>query len=81
MSLFISAQLPASDKKLELEVPTEDKYYLEWAKNNIEQIVSVQADGHELQQIKDHFSGLPMHNGRVVEWFGDDAKFVVRHFV
>jgi hypothetical protein len=39
-------------------------------------VVSLQADGHELEWIKENFSGLPMHNFRVACWFGDDAKFI-----
>lgn len=39
--------------------------------------VMVQADGHELSAIEEQFYNVPMHEGRVVRWFGETAKFIV----
>ncbi len=41
-----------------------------------DQAIIVQADGHELEHIEQHIHGIPMHNGRVVTWYGDHAKFI-----
>lgn len=42
------------------------------------EILSAQADGHELEHIWQHTTGLPDAKGnRVVKWFGDHAKFIV----
>lgn len=40
-------------------------------------VESVQADGHELEYIEKQFTNLPKANIRVVNWFGDHAKFIV----
>lgn len=40
-------------------------------------IVAVQADGDELLHIYDKVRGLKIATGRVIRWFGDDAKFIV----
>ena len=45
-------------------------------KFRINNIVEVQADGHELEWIRKNVSGIPMHSGRIVNWFGSDAQFV-----
>lgn len=45
-----------------------------------EEVTSVQADGHELEYIKQYFTGLPMHNGRVVSWYGDHANFIAHNW-
>ena len=39
-------------------------------------ISEVQADGHELEWIRENFSNLPMFKGRVCNWFGDMAKMI-----
>jgi hypothetical protein len=43
-------------------------------------VSSLQADGDELDAIREQFTGIRMHEGRVVEWFGDDAAFIAMHF-
>jgi hypothetical protein len=43
----------------------------------LEDVVVVQADGHELELIAS-WSGVPIpKDRRVVRWFGDTAKFIV----
>jgi hypothetical protein len=37
----------------------------------------VQADGDELEEIKNKIENIPFTVGRVQRWFGDDAKFIV----
>lgn len=40
-------------------------------------IVSVQADGDELEHVRDTISGIPdRKDARVVSWFGDHARFI-----
>jgi hypothetical protein len=51
-------------------------------RDQAEHVISVQADGDELQLIRDECGGrwesLPdVVNKRVVNWYGDDAKFIV----
>ena len=42
------------------------------------EVSSVQADGDELEHIKDKFKNIPLSIvERVVTWFGDNAKFIV----
>ena len=41
--------------------------------------LDLQADGNELEAIRNQFTGIPMHNGRVVKWFGADAAFIAMH--
>jgi hypothetical protein len=43
---------------------------------DVEQISSVQLDGHELNHVHSKFSDLPKSNGRIVKYFGDHAKFI-----
>jgi len=39
--------------------------------------VHLQADGHELELIREQFEGIPMHKSRgVVRWDGKDAAFI-----
>lgn len=38
--------------------------------------VEVQADGHELNAIAEQFINIAMHNGRVVKWTGETARFI-----
>jgi hypothetical protein len=40
----------------------------------------VQADGDELEYIRNEFSNLRMSRGRVVTWFGDDARFIAQNW-
>ncbi|MFA6358622.1 MAG: hypothetical protein WCY09_08210 [Candidatus Omnitrophota bacterium] len=40
-------------------------------------VIQVQADGDELEHIKNNFTGLPMHNTRRIQtWRGDHAQFI-----
>ena len=40
-------------------------------------VISVQADGDELEAIYDICSNIPTSKSRVVRWYGDDAKFIL----
>jgi hypothetical protein len=42
-----------------------------------EESVWVQADGDELDTIKQRFDNIPMSSGRVVQWDGDIASFIL----
>jgi hypothetical protein len=39
----------------------------------------VQADGHELEKIKEQFPNIRMATNRVVSWTGEDAMFIIKH--
>lgn len=39
-------------------------------------VIELQADGHELEYIRERFQNIPMHKGRVVRWKGEMAKFI-----
>lgn len=46
----------------------------------IERVICVQADGHELEWIQEHFLNLPMMNSEkhpVCLWYGDTARMIV----
>jgi len=50
------------------------------AYNEVQDVEEVQADGDELEHIKDMFLNqmpLPTPRNRVVRWFGDHAKLIV----
>ena len=36
----------------------------------------IQADGHELEAIKRQITGIRMTSGRVVQWTGEDCRFI-----
>ena len=42
-------------------------------------VIEIQADGDELEYIKNNFTNIPYSNKRVVNWKGDIAKFIVRN--
>lgn len=43
-------------------------------------VVEIQADGHELQYIRDNFRNLPdAINQRVISWKGELAQFIFDH--
>jgi len=42
-----------------------------------EKVIQVQASDDELATIRYHFPNLPITMGRVIKWFGDNAKFIV----
>jgi len=44
---------------------------------DVREVVSVSADGDELEKIRREITGIPMSTKRVVTWFGDDARFIV----
>ncbi len=59
---------------LELQAHYDDKAIRDCAVDRVE---AIQADGDELEHIKDNFTHLPMRAAkRVQTWFGDDAKFI-----
>lgn len=37
----------------------------------------VQADGDELEWIRENISGIRMNKNRVIKWTGEDARFIV----
>lgn len=39
-------------------------------------VESVQADGYELEQIRNTFTNIPMSYNRVVQWTGETAQFI-----
>lgn len=41
----------------------------------------VSADGHELEKIKQQFSGIPMTTNRTVVWMGNDAWFIINNLI
>lgn len=43
------------------------------------EIMFLQADGNELEMIRHQFTNIRMHNGRIVIWTGEDAKFIAQH--
>lgn len=43
----------------------------------ISNVTEIQADGDELEWIRDSFTGIPDYiNARVLNWYDDDAKFI-----
>lgn len=42
-------------------------------------VVHLQADGDELEAIREQFTGIPMHRGRIVTWRGEIASFIFAH--
>ena len=43
-------------------------------------VTEIQADGHELEYIHDKIKNIPFVNHqRVINWFGDHAKFIIRN--
>ena len=49
--------------------------HADWKVNDL----ILQADGDELEKIKQEFTGIPMHKGRVVRWSGETAYFIVQN--
>jgi hypothetical protein len=76
MALYYSANGIVADQ--ELHVGNTEGIKL--MRGRADSVSCLQADGDELEAIREQFTGIPMHNGRVVEWFGDTAKFIARHF-
>lgn len=44
--------------------------------SNPDLVEIIQADGDELTWITNHFRNLPTYTGRVVRWYGDQAKAI-----
>jgi hypothetical protein len=40
-------------------------------------VEEVQADGDELEYIRNNFTNLPTATGRVARWFGETARFII----
>lgn len=38
-----------------------------------------QADGHELEIVRDQFQNIPMTKNRVVRWNGQTAQFIIEN--
>ena len=53
-----------------------DFLYFPVEDDDITDITLIQADGHELELIRDSFLNLPMSKGRVVSWRGPLAQFI-----
>jgi hypothetical protein len=62
-----------SDKK-EIAWHTREKCPLTFADRG--NIIEVQADGDELEYIKNKFTNIPMSTNRVINWYGDIARFI-----
>lgn len=68
---------------------TSDSSYSQWhlrepmpiSYEEVTEVLYVQADGDELGIIRRLITGIPMHDGRVVRWFGDDARFIVAFLI
>lgn len=66
---------------------TSDKKEITWhtgEKNplsleNRRDIVEIQADGDELEYIQSKFTNIPMSTNRVINWYGDIAKFITNN--
>jgi hypothetical protein len=43
-------------------------------------IVAIQADGHELEHIRELFKNIPMTDKRVVSWHGETANFIAHNW-
>ena len=53
---------------------------LEQHVDHLAEVDFVQADGDELEVIRQQFDGLPFHKtARVQTWHGDFAKFIIKH--
>lgn len=39
-------------------------------------ILCIQADGDELEYLKQKLTGIPFYPGRIVTWYGDMARFI-----
>ena len=46
---------------------------------SLETSLLVQADGHELEKIRQQFQNIPMTNNRVVRWTGNHARFIIEN--
>ena len=75
---------------MSLDIETKNAYGRKWASwhvgtfappthdgVDVHEVVSVSADGHELEKIRAEITGIPMSKKRLVTWYGDDAKFIV----
>ena len=51
----------------------------EFEDNELDRVVEVHADGHELGYIRDNFSGIPMSKARSVKWRGEYARFIIEN--
>jgi len=48
--------------------------------HEINRTLAIQADGNELEYILRKFTNIPMVvDKRVMTWYGDTAKFIVKH--
>jgi predicted amidohydrolase len=45
-----------------------------------DEVIQIQADGDELDHIYNTFSNIPVARKRVVNYFGDMAKFIVENW-
>lgn len=50
-------------------------------KEELNQVIEVQADGDELEHIRYQFQNIPHAKVRVCNWYGDIAKFIVNNLV
>lgn len=62
---------------IERHVPLGQTSFPTFVRNEPEKIIAVQADGHELSYIINHFSYVPWSNATPVnKWRGDLARFI-----
>lgn len=71
MSLFIVTEAFGNTNELEWHLGDKKVHDIK-----VSLIREVQADGDELNEIRDHMSNIPMSNKRTITWFGDMAKFI-----
>jgi hypothetical protein len=77
MSLHLKYSYDGIEKQLEATFYVGGGWVKSYAHFEIMSIYSVQADGDELEKIKQQFSNLRMTTNRVVFWTGEDAQFIV----
>lgn len=76
--MYISYQQGGINKQVELHF--DDGSALIDLKHENFKVTSVQADGDELEAIKDTFTNIPMSKNRVVRWDGEMASFIIVNY-
>ena len=73
MALFYNLYDSAPDNEYQWHVNQDSVHLNDYGR----QCVRLQADGHELEAIRDQFTNIPIHRtSRVVRWSGEMAAFI-----
>jgi hypothetical protein len=64
-----------------IEVGWHIREHLDVGYHEVPLVEEVQADGDELELVREICQNIPMTNGHVVRWFGDTAKFIVASLI